>query len=122
MIIDHVGFAVSDLEASKAFYNQALGPLGVAKLMEIDHQSVGYGKEGKTEFWINSDTDNIKPMHAAFVAQNHNEVMAFHAAAIAAGGKDNGEPAIRSHYHSNYYAAYIIDPDGHNIEAVCHAA
>ncbi len=109
-----------NLEKSKQFYNQALGPLGVNKLMEIDQASVGYGKEGKAQFWINSEQDIIQPMHAAFSATDRNEVIAFHAAALAAGGKCNGEPALRPHYHSNYFAAYIIDPDGHNIEAVCH--
>ena len=122
MIIDHVGLNVSDLDTSKHFYNQALGPLGISRLMEINQQSIGYGKEGKPEFWISNEHQQVQPSHIAFAAHSRTEVQAFYNAAIAAGGKNNGEPHVRPEYHANYFAAYVIDPDGHNIEVVCHQA
>ena len=119
MIIDHIGFAISNTEASKAFYNQALKPLNIELVMEVEGW-VGYGRDGKAEFWFGEHEYKQLPMHIAFVADNRDQVDKFYEAAIAAGGKDNGKPGIREIYHPNYYGAFVIDPDGHNIEAVCH--
>ena len=119
MIIDHIGVAVSDPEKSRAFYTQALAPLGMEILMEAEGW-VGFGREGMAGFWIGPAEAPQRPMHFAFSAGDRGQVDRFHAAALAAGGKDNGAPGIREIYHPNYYAAFVIDPDGHNIEAVCH--
>jgi catechol 2,3-dioxygenase-like lactoylglutathione lyase family enzyme len=120
MIIDHIGLAVSDYEASKQFFTQALAPLGIELVMEIQAWA-GFGKVGKSELWFGAQAGNQTPMHIAFVAENREAVRAFYKAALAAGGKDNGAPGIREIYHPNYYGAFVIGPDGHNIEAVCHA-
>jgi catechol 2,3-dioxygenase-like lactoylglutathione lyase family enzyme len=119
MIIDHIGLAVSDYEASKTFFVRALAPLGIEALSEV-HGWVGFGKAGKPEFWFGAHGQVSAPLHIAFTAQDREQVRAFHAAALAAGGKDNGAPGIREFYHPNYYGAFVIGPDGHNIEAVCH--
>jgi catechol 2,3-dioxygenase-like lactoylglutathione lyase family enzyme len=125
-MIDHTGVVVSDFQKSRAFYNVALAPLGFTLLMELPasvtgHADVaGYGEAPKPEFWINSGTPNIPPVHVAFRVASSDVVDAFFRAAIAAGGRDNGAPGLRPHYHANYYAAFVLDPDGHNIEAVCH--
>lgn len=119
MIIDHIGLAVSDYEQSKAFFTQALAPLGIEPVLEVEGWA-GFGKHGKPEFWFGTHTQNQNPMHIAFVAENRTQVNAFHEAALKAGGKDNGSPGIREIYHPNYYGAFVIGPDGHNIEAVCH--
>jgi catechol 2,3-dioxygenase-like lactoylglutathione lyase family enzyme len=119
-MIDHTGVAVSDAAASKAFYRAALAPLGYALLMEAE-QYAGFGIHPKPDFWIGQGTPNMPPVHVAFRADSRAQVDAFHKAAIAAGGADNGAPGLRPHYHSNYYGAFVLDPDGHNIEAVCHA-
>jgi predicted lactoylglutathione lyase len=98
-----------------------IGPLGIALVME--HAGwAGFGKQGKPEFWFGSADELQKPMHLAFVANDCETVDAFYQAAILAGAKDNGPPGIREIYHPNYYGAFVIDPDGHNIEAVCHTA
>jgi catechol 2,3-dioxygenase-like lactoylglutathione lyase family enzyme len=122
-MIDHTGVAVSDFEKSKAFYNTALAAIGYALIMELPasvtgHADVaGFGEPPKPDFWINSGSPNI-----AFRVQSRAIVDAFYKAAIAAGGTDNGAPGLRPHYHPNYYGAFVRDPDGHNIEAVCHEA
>jgi catechol 2,3-dioxygenase-like lactoylglutathione lyase family enzyme len=118
-IVDHIGVEVSDVERAKAFYARALSPLGIAVLMEI-HGNVGMGRDGKPEFWFSSKGAAPSPVHIAFTATNRAMVRAFHAAAMAAGGSDNGPPGIREIYHPNYYGAFVLDPDGHNVEAVCH--
>lgn len=119
MIIDHIGFAISDSQKSNDFYAKALAPLGIEKVMEYDGWS-GYGRNGKPEFWFGEAQEAHSPMHIAFSADNRDQVRQFYEAALAAGGKDNGGPGIREEYHPNYFGAFVIDPDGHNIEAVCH--
>lgn len=119
MIIDHIGLVVSDHEASKQFYSQCLAPLGITLVMEVEGWA-GFGRNNKTEFWFGPGGVAQRPMHIAFSADNRKQVDAFYQAALAAGGKDNGAPGIREIYHPNYYGAFVFDPDGHNIEAVCH--
>ena len=119
MMIDHIGLSVSDAARSRAFYEKALAPLGIDLVTEVEGWS-GFGKNGKPEFWFGADGDPHQPMHIAFAADSRGQVDAFHAAAIAAGGRDNGKPGIREIYHPNYYGAFVLDPDGHNIEAVFH--
>lgn len=120
MIIDHFGLAVANYEQSRAFYTEALAPLGIEPILEVEGW-VGFGRFGKPEFWFGEQADRQSPMHFAFTAESRAAVDAFHAAALAAGGTDNGAPGLREHYHPHYYAAFVLDPDGHNIEAVCHA-
>jgi len=120
-MFDHLGFRVRDVEASRKFYLAALAPLGVGVAMEGPY-GVGLGRGGKPSLWLSQGEPPVSPLHIAFTARNRAEVDAFHAAALAAGGKDNGAPGLRPHYHPNYYGAFAIDPDGHNIEAVCHSA
>jgi catechol 2,3-dioxygenase-like lactoylglutathione lyase family enzyme len=120
-MFDHIGFRVRDVEASRKFYLAALAPLGVSAAME-GGGGVGLGRGGKPSLWLIQGEPPVSPLHIAFSARNRAEVDAFHAAALAAGGKDNGGPGLRPHYHPNYYGAFAIDPDGHNIEAVCHRA
>lgn len=125
-MLDHIGFPVRDLARSTAFYAAALTPLGSHPLMELAPEEtggtgfVGFGLPGKPQFWITTGTPLTGVLHVAFVAQTRAQVAAFHAAALAVGGRDNGAPGLRPHYHPDYYAAFVIDPDGHNIEAVCH--
>ena len=124
-MLDHAGFPVSDYARSKAFYLRALEPLGYALVMEVqqhenDAPAAGFGANGKPDFWIGGEGGLQRPIHIAIAAQDRAAVDAFYRAAIAAGGKDNGAPGLRPHYHPNYYAAFVLDPDGHNIEAVCH--
>ena len=119
MIIDHIGVPISDFQKSKAFYSRALAPLGIVSVMEMESWA-GFGKNGRPEFWFGTEESPPQPIHIAFTADNREQVRQFHAAALAAGGQDNGPPGIREHYHPNYYAAFVYDPDGHNIEAVCH--
>ena len=119
MIIDHIGLVVSDCARSKAFYEKSLAPLQIKLVMEVEGWA-GFGKNGKPEFWFGPHGDAHKPMHIAFTAENREDVNRFYEAALAAGGKDNGAPGIREIYHPNYYGAFVLDPDGHNIEAVCH--
>jgi catechol 2,3-dioxygenase-like lactoylglutathione lyase family enzyme len=118
-VIDHTGLTVADVARSKAFYRAALGPLGCALIMEWE-QYAGFGVPPKPDFWIGQGKANVSPIHVAFRAQNRKEVDAFYKAAMAAGGRDNGPPGLRPHYHENYYGAFVLDPDGHNVEAVCH--
>ncbi len=119
MLIDHIGIAVSDYEKSKAFYSKALAPLGIVQVGE-DQGWSGFGKDGQGAFWFGEDDIVQPPMHIAFCAENRAQVDQFYAAAIAAGATDNGQPGIRTQYHANYYGAFVIDLNGHNLEAVCH--
>ncbi len=125
-MIDHVGYAVSDYEKARAFYDAALKPLGITRLMDAtaemtgDYPASGYGRDGRPTFWINGGRTGNSHVHIAFTASRV-QVDAFHKAALAAGGKDNGSPGIREHYHPNYYGAFVLDLDGNNVEAVCHA-
>jgi catechol 2,3-dioxygenase-like lactoylglutathione lyase family enzyme len=121
MIIDHIGLVVGDYEQSKQFFSRALAPLGIRLVMEIAGNA-GFGKADKAEFWFAADGEIQRPMHIAFIADNRDQVRAFYAAAMAAGGKDNGPPGIREIYHPEYFGAFVIGPDGHNVEAVCHKA
>ncbi|MDX1251853.1 MAG: VOC family protein [Gammaproteobacteria bacterium] len=119
-MLDHIGLEVSDYEKSKAFYRAALAPLGYEVVMEWEGYA-GFGAGGKPDFWINGGKAITPRIHVAFAAANRAKVREFYAAAMAAGGKDNGPPGIRAMYHPTYYGAFVLDPDGHNIEAVCHA-
>jgi catechol 2,3-dioxygenase-like lactoylglutathione lyase family enzyme len=125
-MIDHIGFPVADYARSKAFYLKALAPLGYALVMEVqqdanDSPAAGFGANGKPDFWIGGEGGLNRPVHIAVAARDRPSVDAFYRAALAAGGKDNGAPGLRPHYHPNYYGAFVLDPDGHNVEAVCHA-
>jgi catechol 2,3-dioxygenase-like lactoylglutathione lyase family enzyme len=116
-MIDHLTIRVRDPQKSKAFYAKALGPLGYEVLMDFGEMT-GLGADKKPDLWIAGGKQ--EPLHLAFSARDRKAVDAFYAAAIAAGAKDNGKPGIRKDYHPNYYGAFVIDPDGHNLEAVCH--
>jgi catechol 2,3-dioxygenase-like lactoylglutathione lyase family enzyme len=124
-LFDHVSLKVSDFKRSRNFYDAALKPLGVAPLWEVTAEQsgtvphVGYGRPPRPNFWIGPGSPASGPTHVAFAARSRAEVDAFHAAAIAAGGRDNGPPGLRPHYDPNYYGAFILDPDGNNVEAVC---
>ncbi len=126
-MIDHTGVVVSDFERSKTFYRQALAPIGYQLLLEFPaavtgHTDVaGFGEPPKPDFWISRGTPNQPPVHIAFRVDTRAAVDAFYRAALEAGGTDNGAPGLRPHYHPDYYGAFVRDPDGHNIEAVCHA-
>jgi catechol 2,3-dioxygenase-like lactoylglutathione lyase family enzyme len=134
-MIDHLGLRVSDLARATEFYLQALKPLGYGIVMEISAAQTGHGgavgfgapgpaadfQSGKPSFWIGQGAAN-GPLHVAFLAPSRVSVDAFHLAAIAAGGSDNGPPGLRPHYHADYYGAFVLDLDGNNIEAVCHAS
>lgn len=125
-MIDHIGIVVSDFQKSKLFYSRALAPIGYSLLMEVSSEetgrndAAGFGVAPKPDFWIGNGTPNQPPVHVAFRASCRAHVNAFHQAALAAGGRDNGAPGLRPHYHPNYYGAFVLDPDGHNIEAVFH--
>jgi catechol 2,3-dioxygenase-like lactoylglutathione lyase family enzyme len=118
-MLDHISLRVSDIARSTKFYTQALAPLGYKPLMEFP-TAVGYGVDRKPDFWITQVAAPINPTHIAFAASSRKEVHAFHEAALAAGGKDNGGPGPRTEYHPHYYGSFIYDPDQHNIEAVIH--
>jgi catechol 2,3-dioxygenase-like lactoylglutathione lyase family enzyme len=119
-VIDHVGLEVQDVDASKTFYEQALAPLGYAKLAEYPG-AAGFGLEGKPDLWIGKRGGTPGTTHVAIVTPDRATVDAFYEAALAAGGKDNGPPGVRTLYHPTYYGAYVLDPDGNNVEAVCHS-
>lgn len=133
-MLDHISFGVTDIARSRAFYDAALTPLGIARVADVTEGSStnsGYGPSPSAggrvpQFWICQDpADAPKPsegMHLAFVAPDYAAVDAFHKAGLAAGGRDNGAPGLRAHYHPHYYAAFLIDPDGHHVEAVCHGS
>jgi catechol 2,3-dioxygenase-like lactoylglutathione lyase family enzyme len=127
MAIDHTGVNVSKFATSKKFYTIALAPLGYELLKEFDASVTGrgsvagFGVEGKPDFWIIEAVVNTPPIHVAFRAATRAQVQNFYTAALGAGSRDNGAPGLRPHYHPEYFGAFILDPDGHNIEAVCHA-
>ena len=116
-MLDHVSLKVADHAAAQAFYDKALAPLGMTRLFSMENAS-GYGA-GRPVFWIGQG-DRAGDCHVALTAPDRATVDAFYAAALAAGGRDNGSPGLRAHYHPTYYGAFVLDPDGHNIEAVCH--
>jgi catechol 2,3-dioxygenase-like lactoylglutathione lyase family enzyme len=118
-MIDHLTLTVRDASRSREFYVRALAPLGYAIRMEFGPMC-GFGDDRKPYFWLKEGDPPTTPMHLAFRARRRRDVDAFHAAALAAGGKDNGGPGLRPDYHPTYYGAFVIDPDGHNVEAVCH--
>jgi catechol 2,3-dioxygenase-like lactoylglutathione lyase family enzyme len=118
-MIDHIGISVRDLDKSTAFYTAALAPLGYSLIMKYDGHAAGFGIGGKPDFWIGAG-DPKGTVHVALAASGRAQVREFYAAAMAAGGTDNGPPGVRPHYHEHYYGAFVRDPDGHNIEAVCH--
>jgi catechol 2,3-dioxygenase-like lactoylglutathione lyase family enzyme len=124
-MLDHTGLNVSDYAKSKTFYLAALAPLGYAVIKELPKNlapdgAAGIGIPPKADFWIAGGRPQSPPVHVAFRAKSRAEVDAFYEAALATGGRDNGPPGIRAHYHPNYYGAFVRDPDGHNVEAVCH--
>ncbi len=117
-MLDHVGFPVHDYARSKQFYLAALAPLGYELIMEVEGWG-GFGVGGKPDLWFGPGEPGV-PKHIAFRASNRAVVDAFYEAAMAAGGQDNGKPGLRLHYHTDYYGAFVLDPDGNNVEAVCH--
>jgi catechol 2,3-dioxygenase-like lactoylglutathione lyase family enzyme len=117
-VIDHITLDVGDYERSRAFYEAALAPLGFGVVTELDG-ACGFGADGADDFWLAGGGPS-GPVHIAFTARNDEAVQAFYAAALAAGGRDNGAPGLRPQYHAGYYAAYVLDLDGNNVEAVCH--
>jgi catechol 2,3-dioxygenase-like lactoylglutathione lyase family enzyme len=126
-MIDHIGCAVADLEQARQFYVRALEPLGISVLMEVTEEMtgghgahLGLGRDGTPFFWIGTGKPADGGCHVAFAAPDRATVDAFHAAALAAGGRDNGAPGLRPHYHAGYYGAFVLDHDGNNIEAVHH--
>lgn len=122
-MIDHTGINVSNFEKSKEFYANALAPLGYQLVKEFEAISAaGFGIGRELDFWIGQGEVNTPRIHIAFRAETREMVQAFYKTALEAGGRDNGAPGLRTHYHPNYYAAFVLDPDGHNIEAVCHAS
>ena len=118
-MFDHIGLGVTDYAASKAFFLKSLQPLGAGTVMEGEH-GLGIGPKGKPSLWLFQTAEKPMPLHIAFTAESRQQVQEFHRAALEAGGKDNGVPGLRPHYHPNYYGAFVIGPDGHNVEAVCH--
>ena len=133
-MIDHIGLNVRDVARATEFYLKALAPLGYGIVMQVSAEerggspAVGFGPPGRAEdfqsgkpsFWIAKGEPQSGPMHVAFVAESRAAVDAFYDAAIKAGGKDNGGPGLRPEYHADYYGAFVFDPDGNNVEAVCH--
>ena len=126
--LDHVTLVVSDYARSKAFYEKALAPLGVKPILEFG-KACGFGREKKPDFWIGEgpasfqtadQARSVTPIHVAFSARTRDEVDAFYTAALAAGGRDFGKPGLREEYHPHYYGAFVLDPDGHDVEAVIH--
>ena len=121
-MFDHIGLNVRDYGASRAFYERALAPLGFRIVMEMEEwKAVAFGQNEKPSFWIVQREPFGTGTHVALTCDSRDSVDAFHGAALAAAGTDNGPPGLREHYHPNYYGAFVFDPDGNNIEAVCHA-
>lgn len=123
-MFDHIGLEVRDLEKSKRFYTRVLETLGAKLLSDlVEWQAAGFGVD-RPRFWIGGGKpiNGEKEVHICFTAKNRAEVVAFYAAAMEMGGRDNGKPGLRPEYHANYYGAFVLDPDGHNIEACCHDA
>ena len=126
-MLDHVGFAVADAARSREFYEKALAPIGITLIKTVTPDQTeaggtahGFGSNGKPFFWFGDNERVGEGTHVAFAVESRALVDAFHAAGLAAGGTDNGAPGLRPHYHPDYYGAFIFDPDGNNIEAVCH--
>lgn len=126
-MLDHIGIGVSNLDRSRIFYDAALEPIGITLLWQVPPEqtesggtALGYGSRGRPYFWVGEMAHPSEGTHVAFLVGSRAEVQAFHAAATAAGGRDNGAPGPRPHYHPNYYGAFVLDPDGVNVEAVCH--
>ena len=125
-MLDHIGISVMDFARSKAFYEKALAPLSISLMKELSaaqsgaHAHAGFGSDGKPFFWIATGSRASGPLHIAFGAPRRSDVEAFYRAAMDAGGTDNGSPGPRPQYHANYFGAFVLDPDGNNIEAVCH--
>jgi catechol 2,3-dioxygenase-like lactoylglutathione lyase family enzyme len=125
-MIDHIGLAVADMGRAKAFYTSALQPIGIGVIMEVSAEETGaeahagFGADDKAFFWIGTGDKPKGGTHVAFTVGTRAEVDAFYRAAIAAGGRDNGAPGLRPEYHPHYYGAFVFDPDGNNVEAVCH--
>jgi len=126
-VLDHITFGVADLERCAAFYDRALAVLGVTRLATYSSavtggpNVIGYGAQERAYFWLQDQAATAPPLHVAFAAPDRATVDAFYAAALQAGGRDNGAPGLRPHYHPNYYGAFVLDPEGRNIEAVCRA-
>ena len=126
-MIDHTGVVASNFTKSKEFYSKALSAIGYSLIMELpasvtgNTDVAGFGEPLKPDFWVSKGSPNNPPVHVAFRVRTRAQVDAFFKAAIAAGGRDNGQPGLRPHYHPSYYGAFVLDPDGHNIEAVCHS-
>ncbi len=124
-MIDHIGIRVADFDRSRAFYDKAMAPLGASLLMMVPTEFTGgmkvggYGRD-RPVYWLSEGEAAGEPKHVAFTAATRAQVDAFYKAALEAGGKDNGAPGLRPHYHPDYYGAFVLDPDGNNIEAVCH--
>ena len=123
-MIDHLTFGVVDFDRSRAFYDKALAPLSISRLDDVTDGGIRLAAYGRDRpcLWIADENPVAGLMHFALAARNRGDVEAFHAAALCAGGVDNGSPGLRPQYHPDYYAAFVLDPDGHNIEAVCHRA
>jgi len=125
-VIDHIGLHVRDIARATEFYLNALAPLGIVIVMQVPAEetghgaAVGFGANQKPFFWLGEGGDPSGPMHIAFAAPNRAAVDTFYEAAIRAGATDNDKPGLRPEYHANYYGAFVIDPDGNNVEAVCH--
>jgi catechol 2,3-dioxygenase-like lactoylglutathione lyase family enzyme len=122
-VIDHLGLSVSSFEKSKAFYEKALAPLGYKVIMAGEFGGLsfaGFGIPPKPDFWIGAEQPAHADVHVAFAAPDRKTVDAFYKAAIEAGGRDNGPPGPRPEYHAGYYGAFVLDPDGNNVEACCH--
>jgi catechol 2,3-dioxygenase-like lactoylglutathione lyase family enzyme len=125
-MLDHIALSVADFERARAFYLAALKPLGLGAIMEVTAEETGgdahagFGENDKPFFWIGTGAKPRGGTHVAFTAKSRAEVEAFYRAALAAGGRDNGAPGLRPEYHPNYYGAFVFDPDGNNVEAVCH--
>jgi catechol 2,3-dioxygenase-like lactoylglutathione lyase family enzyme len=126
-IVDHLGLQFGDYARALRFYRQVLAPLNITAIMEVtkeesgSYEGTGFGRNGEPSFWISGGERTAPRIHIAFVAETRAAVDRFFEAALAAGGVDNGAPGIRAHYHPNYYGAFVLDPEGHNIEAVCHS-
>jgi lactoylglutathione lyase len=119
-MFDHIGFAVRDFAAARAFYTGALAPLGIGVAADFG-ETVGFGRSGRPQLFLRKGDQPLGRLHLAFTAENREQVRAFHDAALKLGGTDNGGPGLRPNYHPNYYGAFVIDPNGHNIEVVCHS-
>ncbi|MBS1020249.1 VOC family protein [Gluconobacter cerinus] len=125
-VINHIEIGVADVDASRRFYEAVLAPLGLSLVISVDPALTilgtaryGFGRDGYPSFWIHGETGAGRSIHISFTAISYDRVDSFHAVALANGGSDNGSPGIRTRYHPRYYAAFVLDPDGNNIEAVC---